>query len=58
MNILRNFSIFYGPGKDKNLLDSQISWDFATEIVDFSENDFPEVLKKYKKKLELEENMF
>ena len=56
MKTFRNLSISYG--EDQNLLDSQISWDFPREIVDFSENDFPEVLKKYKKKLELEENMF
>ena len=40
------------------MLDSQISWDFANEIDDFSENDFPKVRKKLEKKLELEENPF
>ena len=25
---------------EKNMLDSQILWDFATEIVEFTENDF------------------
>ena len=48
MKILRNFSIFKMIlyGKDQNLLDSEISCDFATEIVDFSENDFRNVRKK------------
>ena len=47
MKILQNFSIFNGelPGEDQNLLDSHISWDFVTEIVDFSENDFPKIRK-------------
>ena len=31
--------------KHQNLLDSQISRDFATEIVEFSEDDFPKVKK-------------
>ena len=51
MKILRNCSIFYGKlGKD--LLDSQISWDFASEILDFSENVFSEKLEKSLKKVE------
>ena len=32
-NFFRNFRKFYG--KDQNLLDSQVSWDFAPKIVDF-----------------------
>ena len=48
MKILRNFSIFYGelPGEDKNPLDSQISWDFATEIVDFFKKYVFQMLEK------------
>ena len=60
MKILQIFSIF--NGKDKHVFDSQISWDFANEIDEFSENDFPKVRKKLekvgKKKLELEQNPF
>ena len=33
-NIFRNFSNFHG--KDKNLLDSKISWDFAPKIIEIS----------------------
>ena len=33
MKILQNFTNFYG--EDQNMLDSQISWDFAAEIVEF-----------------------
>ena len=47
MNILRNFSIL--SGKYQSMLDSHMSWDFATEIVEFSENDFPKVRKKLEK---------
>ena len=43
MKILQNFNIFYGEGQ--HLLDSQNSWDFETEIVEFSENEFPKVRK-------------
>ena len=31
------------------MLDSQISWDFATEIIDLSENGFPKVREKHRK---------
>ena len=43
MNILRNFSIFYG--EDQHMLDSQISWYFATEIVDFQKIIFQKLEK-------------
>ena len=35
MKILRNLNFSNFFGKDQNRLDSQISWDFAIEIVDF-----------------------
>ena len=37
--------------KEQNLLesDSQISWDFTTEIIEFSENDFPKARQKVRK---------
>ena len=50
-NKIRNFSRF--AGKDQNLLDSQISWDFTPKIVEFSENDCRKVRKKLEKKLEV-----
>ena len=60
MKILQNFSIFYG--KDQKLLDFQISWDFATEIVEFFRKWFFQKLEKVRKMLEkmleLEENSF
>ena len=40
MIILWNVNIFYG--EDQNLLESQMSWDFAKKIVDFSESDISE----------------
>ena len=49
-------------GKYNKLLDSQInylneiSWDFGTRIIDFSENGF-RTLERRKKKLELEQNI-
>ena len=56
MEILRNFSTFYGEGQ--NLLDFQISLDFATEIV-WNCWIFQKMnLEKLEKKLELEENPF
>ena len=39
-------------GKDQKMLDSQMSWDFATEIVDFLENDFPK-LENVRKKVRI-----
>ena len=33
-------------GEDQNFLDSEFSWDIATKIVAFSENDFRDVRKK------------
>ena len=62
MKILQNFSIFCGEAK--NLLDYQISWDFATEIVDFFRKIFcrssTKVRKgnKVRKKLGIEKNPF
>ena len=45
-----NFSIFYGKTNiNEHLLDSQISRDFATEIVEFSANDFRTIRKNFKK---------
>ena len=41
-----------GAAKKKEILDSQISWNSATEIVEFSENDFPKakkIRKNYKR---------
>ena len=36
INFQENYPEFqYFYGEDQNLLDSQISWDFATEMVDF-----------------------
>ena len=35
---------------DQNLLDSQMSFDFAEKIVDFSGNDFRTVRKKLERK--------
>ena len=58
MKILRKFSIFTENSRyqnNENMLDYQISWDFVTKIVDFSEDDFPKVRKKLAEKLELEE---
>ena len=48
MEMFRNyFSNLYG--KDQNLLDEQISWDFAANILKLiSETDFQEVRKKVK----------
>ena len=47
-----NFSNLYG--KCQHLLDSsQISWDFATNILKFSENDFRKVRKKLENILEI-----
>ena len=50
MKILRNFSMFYGKeSKDQNLLASQMSCDFAEEIVDFQKMIFQkleEVIKR------------
>ena len=47
MSFFRNSSNLYGkiPGKYQNLLDSRISWDFVTNILKISENDFREVRK-------------
>ena len=54
-----NFNVFYG--KEQHLSDSQISWDFPTEIVDFVRNLFSNTLKLEKKidnNLELDQNPF
>ena len=56
MKILPNFSIFYG--EDQNLLDSQISLDFATETVEFFRKWISKRSKEVRKKLELEEDPF
>ena len=39
--------------KIQNLLDSQISWDFATNILKFSENDFRKVRNTFENKLDV-----
>ena len=45
--------------KTKNLWDSQISWDFATEIVDFFQKMiFQKLDETLENKLELEQNPF
>ena len=48
MRFFRNFSNLYG--EDKNLLDSQISWEFATNILKITGNDFRKIRKNLEKR--------